>query len=259
MNIVKIFFLILFISLSVFSQNNSLSFIQTKADSSWEKNIIIFPDSIFLSNYNKSDSCKIINNSNQKVYLDSIYNKYFATYYCEIREGSIYSQLLIAPFYKNDSIHTLINPLDTITFIIVNVNPCPICKKQYNEYLSDTLVFIFSSDSNQITEKLLLLDSDISLGVKDKNTSINSFYLYQNFPNPFNPSTKIRFSIPHSSFVGLKVYDVLGREIAIIVNEEKAAGNYEINFNAHNLSSGVYFYRMQADSFTDTKRLILLR
>ncbi len=94
---------------------------------------------------------------------------------------------------------------------------------------------------------------------KTHDVTNRRFYLFQNYPNPFNPSTKISYSIPQTSFVTLKVYDILGKEIATLVNEEKQVGNYEINFDAKNLSSGVYFYRIQAGNFTETKKFILLR
>ncbi len=89
--------------------------------------------------------------------------------------------------------------------------------------------------------------------------NIVSYKLFQNYPNPFNPSTRIDYSIPRSSFVTLKVYDILGREVATLVNEEKPAGNYEVEFNGSNLSSGVYFYRIEAESFVSTKKLVLLK
>ncbi len=88
----------------------------------------------------------------------------------------------------------------------------------------------------------------------------------QNYPNPFNPSTKIRYTVPsvtlsgvEGSFVTLKVYDILGTEIATIVNEEKPAGSYEVNFNAAGLSSGIYFYTLQAGNYVETKKMILLK
>jgi hypothetical protein len=97
----------------------------------------------------------------------------------------------------------------------------------------------------------------------------NNFSLSQNYPNPFNPSTKIKYSIPsvisipnireRNLNVTLKIYDVLGKEIATLVNEEKPAGNYEVNFNASSLSSGIYFYRLQSGSFVETKKMILLK
>jgi photosystem II stability/assembly factor-like uncharacterized protein/pimeloyl-ACP methyl ester carboxylesterase len=85
------------------------------------------------------------------------------------------------------------------------------------------------------------------------------FALSQNYPNPFNPTTVINYQLPVNSFVTLKIYDVLGREIATLINGKQNAGYYKASFNASSLSSGVYFYRLQAGSFTETKKLILLR
>jgi len=85
------------------------------------------------------------------------------------------------------------------------------------------------------------------------------YALFQNYPNPFNPSTKITYTIPELSFITLKVYDVLGKEIATLVNEEKPAGNYEVEFDSSELTSGIYFYRLQAGSFVETKKMILLK
>jgi len=94
----------------------------------------------------------------------------------------------------------------------------------------------------------------------DKNVESPKYVqLQQNYPNPFNPVTKITFLIPHRSYVLLNVYDVLGNEIASLVNEEKPTGTYEITWYAENLPSGIYFYRIQAGSFIDTKKMILLK
>ncbi|MFZ1519663.1 MAG: YCF48-related protein [Ignavibacteriaceae bacterium] len=94
-----------------------------------------------------------------------------------------------------------------------------------------------------------------------ENTVIQpfEFSLSQNYPNPFNPSTKISWQSPVSSWQTLKVYDVLGNEIATLVNEYRDAGNYEINFDASKLSSGVYYYQLRAGDFVETKKMILLR
>ncbi len=90
------------------------------------------------------------------------------------------------------------------------------------------------------------------------------FELYQNYPNPFNPTTTIEYSIPtvetrHALSVQLKIYDILGREVAELVNEKQAAGNYSVQFNAANLSSGVYFYRIKAGNFVQTKKMVLIK
>ena len=87
----------------------------------------------------------------------------------------------------------------------------------------------------------------------------NEFSLSQNYPNPFNPSTKIKYSIPYSSKVFIKVFDILGNEIETLVNEEKSVGTYELTWNATNLPSGVYFYQLKAGSFIETKKMILLK
>jgi hypothetical protein len=87
---------------------------------------------------------------------------------------------------------------------------------------------------------------------------IPKFELYQNYPNPFNPSTIIKYSIAEKSFISLKIYDILGRVVSTLVNEIKIPGDYEFNFNAANLNSGVYFYKLDADSFSDTKKLLLI-
>ena len=87
----------------------------------------------------------------------------------------------------------------------------------------------------------------------------SAFELGQNYPNPFNPSTRITYSIPKSSFVTLKVYDILGNEIATLVNQTQDAGNYNVSFNAENLSNGIYIYSLNADNFTDVKKMILMK
>jgi plastocyanin len=97
-------------------------------------------------------------------------------------------------------------------------------------------------------------------GTTPVNDEINkplSFRLIQNYPNPFNPSTKIEFHVAEPSFVSLKIFNVLGTEIASLVNEFKQAGIFKISFNANELASGVYFYRMQAGNFVGVKKMIL--
>ena len=88
---------------------------------------------------------------------------------------------------------------------------------------------------------------------------VNSYNLSNNYPNPFNSSTKINYSIPERSIVSLKVFDLLGREVVEIVKGEIEAGTYDINFSPPNLPSGVYFYQLQAGSFLQTKKMILLK
>ena len=85
------------------------------------------------------------------------------------------------------------------------------------------------------------------------------YKLEQNFPNPFNPTTSINYSIPKSGLVTLKVYNVFGQEVSTLVNEVKNNGNYSIDFNASNLSSGVYYYELTSGNFVQTKRMMLIK
>ena len=100
--------------------------------------------------------------------------------------------------------------------------------------------------------------------VENHDIHPEAFKLYQNYPNPFNPTTKIKYTIPSErisfmKFVKLKVYDILGNEVVTLVNDVKPAGSYEVEFNASKLPSGVYFYTLKAGSFSDTKKMILMK
>jgi len=103
-------------------------------------------------------------------------------------------------------------------------------------------------DFKAVTDPTIDVD-DVSL--------VSTYALSQNYPNPFNPSTKINYSVGEPGFVQLKVYNVLGVEVATLINEQKIAGNYSANFNATKLSSGVYFYTITVNDFTQTRKMIL--
>lgn len=95
-------------------------------------------------------------------------------------------------------------------------------------------------------------------GVEDQ-ISVNSFELSQNFPNPFNPSTRIQYQVSSNTQVLLQVYDALGNQVATLVDESEKAGNHSVNFDASGLSSGIYYYKLNSGNFSSTKKMILLR
>lgn len=103
------------------------------------------------------------------------------------------------------------------------------------------------------------IDDPTSVNIASGIGSIEYFGIEQNYPNPFNPSTVIKYQIPFDTQVKLKVFDILGNEIETLVNEYKSAGSYNIQFNADNLASGVYFYRIQAGNFSQSMKMILMR
>jgi hypothetical protein len=135
--------------------------------------------------------------------------------------------------------------------------PFEVGLRNVNSLIADSSDFIFAS---------ILYD-----GMFRTTTPINNidtiflsnlpseFILLQNYPNPFNSSTKIIYRILNTTSVSLKVYDLLGREIATLVNEEKPAGNYDIEFDGSSLSSGIYFYKLRAENFSSVKKMILLK
>ena len=126
-----------------------------------------------------------------------------------------------------------------------------------SNYLNSVTVM---KNNDQVVQQKYNTLVDIYTGVKESlPTSPRVFALDQNYPNPFNPTTRIAFSVPSRSFVSLKVYDQLGRLIATLANEYVAPGRHEKQFNGNGLASGVYFYRLKAGAFTQTRKLLLLK
>lgn len=122
---------------------------------------------------------------------------------------------------------------------------------------------VWSRFDQPLTMPVLLIGSffpNLPTGIEDTEIeTLKSFDLLQNYPNPFNPTTIIRWHSSISSHQTLKIYDVLGKEIITLIDEEKPSGEYEVNFNAFNLSSGIYFYQLRAGSFVQTKKMLLVK
>ena len=149
-------------------------------------------------------------------------------------EDSLYSPLWFVNIYDNadfDMVHDLTSAqmANILAMGAANVN-CPVVENEYSSAVEP-------------------------LG----NSIPNSFMLDQNYPNPFNPSTTIRFSVPENQLVTLKIYNSIGEKIAEIVNQALPAGNYQVNWNAENNPSGIYFYTLTTNNFKETKKMILLR
>ncbi len=96
-------------------------------------------------------------------------------------------------------------------------------------------------------------------GIEEHPSNPDEYKLYNNYPNPFNPATLLSYSLPQASFTTLKIYDAIGNEIAVLVNEMQKAGTHQVVFNAISVPSGVYFYSLQAGSFKQTKKMILMK
>ncbi len=131
---------------------------------------------------------------------------------------------------------------NSLTFLAMAINP--------SDY-----IFVVTYPSNEVYRSV-----NPTTGVVSKDADYPSTCLLaQNYPNPFNPSTTISYQIPQLEFVLLKVYDILGREVSTLVNEEKPAGNFEVQFEGNGLTSGIYFYQLKVGDYLETKKMILLR
>ena len=139
---------------------------------------------------------------------------------------------------------------------------------EWNKTALGIVVFIQDNQSKAVYQSEYITHTSIITDVEETGKNLQSaFTLYQNYPNPFNPTTTISYSIPnveaqHAAslqHVILKVYDILGNEVATLVNEQKSAGNYNVEFNANGLSSGLYFYKLTAGNHVATKKMLLLK
>jgi len=150
-------------------------------------------------------------------------------------------------FYSNDQATTWFQVSSTGLIGSGGINDIKI--DRFNRIFLATPKGVYAGDANNI------------VSVYNEISVVSKYTLSQNYPNPFNPSTSIQYAISSTQFVTLKVYDLLGREVATLVNEEKTAGSYNVEFRMQNLelSSGIYFYKLQAGDFVETKKMILLK
>lgn len=180
--------------------------------------------------------------------------------------------------YSDQNLYFDINKM-TVEILGKSNNPLIIIDNSTSTYLDSSNVVASGSyprNSAALVGATYIMSNDIKYFKLDRHrfstlTSVedksdqkipNQFYLENNYPNPFNPATTIEFSVPASSennLVSLKIYDVLGNEVATLVNEQKSPGNYKVNFNAKNLSSGIYFYILRFNNSSITKKMVLLK
>jgi hypothetical protein len=125
--------------------------------------------------------------------------------------------------------------------------------------LGETLTGSVSNTVNRSKVGFWYLTKDVLTGIENDNNIPKVFSLSQNYPNPFNPSTTIEFQLPKRVYATLILYDIIGQEVVRILEKELDTGNYKIHFNAFNLSSGVYIYRLVAGDFISTKKLQLIK
>ena len=190
---------------------------------------------LYLNAFYNTNNLRITNSSLAPLVIDSVYTT--------------------TKWFGVSSLHDTVTEQDTVSLLVSFI---PDSARQLYKQYSDTL-YIVSNSIYSLTKVPLSAELVGTAVSQNKSGVPKRFGVSQNYPNPFNPTTIINFQLPMSSFVTLKVYDILGREVKVLVNEKLKAGTYTVTFNADKLSSGIYFYRLHAGSFTETKRLLLLR
>ena len=248
----------------------------------YPEEIVFSEDSLYSEFIGDTVNCFLKNTSDFDVMLDSLYTSGLFPYgylMYLIKDNNYFFINLFNnyPSHPLDTLNYIIPAHDSILLQIYDIDLCAICKKQPNEYFEDTLRFVFSflSDNEYSFSKSIPISGEgHPSDVPDDKVFPSEYVLEQNYPNPFNPSTTIKYSIPNvistegrNLFVNLKVYDVLGNEVATLVNEEKPAGSYNVEFDASKLASGIYFYQLRASDhstgsgqgFVETKKMILIK
>lgn len=156
----------------------------------------------------------------------------------------------------------LTNPNHDLIFVYHDENndDAPISGALYRDGFKKSGATAQAINSAQAVNDARLVNDEMVVALPVKGEALPIvFELKQNYPNPFNPSTIISYALPKASHVTISIYNVLGREVVTLVDEEKAAGRYEVNWDASANASGVYFYRIQADDFSETKKMMMLK
>ncbi|MBK7378647.1 MAG: T9SS type A sorting domain-containing protein [Ignavibacteriales bacterium] len=157
----------------------------------------------------------------------------------------------------------------------INYGSWSIIQTTSNKFYVDQQFTVVNNPSNTVYYRVSAVDNgqetdytntvNIEVGklpfkeIGEESIQVSKYELSQNYPNPFNPNTNISYSIPENAFVTLKIYDVLGNEVEVLINDQKEPGNYQIDFNASELSSGIYYYTLTAGNFTSTKKMSLIK
>ncbi|GAB6283616.1 MAG: hypothetical protein STSR0008_24000 [Ignavibacterium sp.] len=232
----------------------------------YSQSIIFNKDSLYIDDEgfydDPRDSLFIKNSGINELVIDSIYTNKIYSYPVKVCTKDT-SYLFYIIFDQHPS-PLAISPQDSIKLIFYTPDLCPICDGSSSTNFEDTLYFR-SNALNTSTYLIYISGKGFASDVNDENNLQKEYSLSQNYPNPFNPSTIIKYSLPFNSNVKLKIYNSLGEEIITLVNETKSAGYFEAVWNAANISSGVYFYSIEAKSldgennFRAVKKMLMVK
>ena len=238
---------------STFCENKNIYFSEKKLNLFWNEFNPVLADTTWL-----------INKSAEILMVDSVINNHGYSYRFDVLFSDSNSNSFSLLQNYMDIVAFSVNAYDSVQIVLSNPDLCPICDGSSSTKNFTDSLHIYTN-SEKIPVLLLAVEGDGTLDAENINTENITFALQQNYPNPFNPSTVIRYSIPHSTeyysvqHATLKVFDILGREVATLVNKHQKAGNYEVSFDASNLTSGIYLYRLQSGRMNINKKMILIK
>ncbi len=257
--------------------NGSSGFKRKSADDPDESDLVVFGINkmIYVNPDNKHKNIylyQVIDNSEN---LSNKNVKYFEARNYIINTGDSVSvskttdeDILLINFGQTTSLDLLLTYSDTLKSLtfkydqaIIPANSGLTIKPVWENLQNSLLTIFIDIGNNGTIDDTLTLVNQVT-GIQNDQGSLmapDTYNLAQNYPNPFNPSTKISWQLPVGSHQSIKVYDVLGNEVATLVDEYREAGRYEVEFNGSNLASGMYLYRLQAGSFVETKKMILIK
>jgi hypothetical protein len=201
--------------------------------------ILVFPDTITMTPVNPFDTLFVVNTGNAALIVDSIFVG---------TNDSLAGMLYIMPD------QFIIPPGDTQTVNLFFPVPATVPTFDFTDSL-----FVVSNDPDDSLVYMFIQGNYVVFGTDDVNPHTPTYHLDQNYPNPFNPTTQISYQISEVSRVTLKVYDVLGQEIAVLVSEVMQPGSYRVTWDATAVPSGVYFYRLNAGGHNEVRKMLLVR
>ncbi|MBK9403722.1 MAG: T9SS type A sorting domain-containing protein [Ignavibacteria bacterium] len=256
------------IQLGLFTGNKSFSYERYNATSS-QTDKLNFDDGVSVSN--PDPEVKTISLLN--IQDETTHDKLFAFSSLEMAQndsvkienlGSDNFKLISYGSTKNYDIElNYVSQLELGRFINANIdlpsNSSHIFVPEWNNVTNSQLVILEDLGNNGTIDDTLRVNNIITNTEEEFVPLPDKYFLAQNYPNPFNPSTLIKYEIKNDAMVTLKVYNILGKEVASLVNEIKRAGRYEIEFNGSNLSSGIYYYRLDAGEFSETRKMLLIK
>lgn len=193
----------------------------------------------------------------------------YATWTPNLPEAGYYEVSAYIPYSQAEDVKYKIHTLDGVDTVSINQKSYTDSWASLGRYNFDkgSSGYVRLGDASSIKGEAVIFDamkwtyvSSVTGIASEKNdTSPINYQLSQNYPNPFNPTTVIKYSVLNSQFVTIKVFDIIGRMVALLVNEQKSKGTYSVNFNATNLAAGIYFYQLRAGNFVQTKKMILIK